>query len=192
MAKWEEDIDAHFEEASRTSFGSITVILGKRRTSSDFPAAEVLYVQCCGEFGEADLDAYVRLHHSYVMHRVKCKWPNLFMLVYDMRCYETPKSWSVMMERVMAFVVMHQHLGDLYKQYLYHTIVMCAHNHPVDHIRRLVASFCDQHTRPVIMHTADDGPLCGMSSYTKSTRVEGMRDACGAPADAIRQDHHDA
>lgn len=161
--------EPYFEVASTVTYGGIGVTLGKVRKDGLFPCKELLYVSISDAMTDADLEEYIKFHQSFVMNRVKHQWPHQFALVYDATTFSQGATSSVatLVERTMAFIMMHSSLGHHYKKFLYKVGALASHAATVQTLDRVIATFGPT-TKPVVPHLLSDAT----ASLAEKMRVD--------------------
>ena len=122
----------------------------------------MLYVTVLEDFTDADVDAYIRFHNAFVLHRVKKGWPHRFGLVYDARRVRPPSNLVAYAERMMAFALMHSSLGETYKRWLHRVVAILPDSNLTEWLLQVQAPFKDASTKPVGVLTAGDSVAAAM------------------------------
>lgn len=157
----EPSFSADFDEASTIEFGRIEVLLAKRKAGSSYPCAEVLQVYVPSGATEANMQEYTRFHRSYVLHRVKHDWKEQYAFVYVTQDYELGDSIEAVIERGLAFIMMHSDLGEHYQRWLYKVGVFVADEGVQSSLEKILRIFGPQ-PKPILPHVVGkDHDLAG-------------------------------
>lgn len=152
----DDSLATHCDMVTTTRFGDIQVWLWKRKAeaAASFPCAEVLQVVVT-RVTRHDVEAYIRFHNAFVLHRAKHEWPHRFALVYDPRAVDTTVDWSNIVEHTAAFALMHSALGDHYRSLLHQVVVRLADASLAERILAIQSPFVDETTRAIKFVTTE-------------------------------------
>lgn len=172
----DESLADLFDATTTTTFGSITVTLGKRRAGTTADCEEVLYVTCGPRLHDAELSKYIRFHRSFVMHRHNTNWPHRTALVYDLRAFQWPDApTATAIEQLIPFATMQSDLGDFYETLLHNVCVVLKQASSKEKLQKgldfCATLFGGPPTKPVLPLLAGESLAKAFTTQTNSTSV---------------------
>lgn len=152
-------LKADFAFDAFAQFGTVHAALGKRRPTTTAPCEELLYVHVgTAPLTDEDVASYARFHRSFVMHRVRSRWPHRFAMVYDISSSAAPTDLPAFLLRIGDFCAMQSDLGEHYKTLLLCTVVV-VDSASAAAVLDSVWAMVGAPTQPVIAHVSGNASL---------------------------------